>query len=212
MIKPLFPTGYTCTYIHVHSIDSQTLDWKYIYITINIYYGKCLTINMYLHVYTPAPCTAPLSHERAVTRLDLYIIRFCANERVYGYGGTHIYVPGMCLQFENLQKFCDEKQKQRRIRPWQNAYKHDKVFFKIQNNISACKCIYEIKAIPKVYMYKQILIIKSIISYVVLNYFSTSIKKIYSKNPRFNEKRVYMVVIYYVSDLICVSKIRKLPF
>lgn len=37
-----------------------------------------------------------------VTRLDLYIIRFCANERVYGYGGTHIYVPGMCLQFENL--------------------------------------------------------------------------------------------------------------
>lgn len=65
MIKPLFPTGYTCIYIQVHSIDSQTLDWKYIYITINIYYGKCLTINMYLHVYIPAPCTAPLSHERA---------------------------------------------------------------------------------------------------------------------------------------------------
>lgn len=52
----------------------------------------------------------------------------------------------------------------------------------------------------------------SIISYVVLHYFSTSVKKIYSKNPRFNEKRLYMVVIYYVSDLICVSKIRKLPF
>lgn len=157
MIKPLFPTGYTCIYIHVHSIDSQTLDWKYIYILLLIYFmgNASLSTCTCMCTYQPHALRHCLMREQ-VTRLDLYIIRFCANERVYVYGGTHIYVPGMCLQFENLQKFCDEKQNQRRIRPWQNAYKHDKVFFKIQNNISACKCIYEIKAIPKVYMYKRI--------------------------------------------------------